>query len=340
MTEIIATAATTHFIEQADLNVSSPRELLESIAEQANGERATPFTVEHDPFCMPLGKTVYAWVEPYEGEFALMSRIYIEDNPQEVVHEGSQTVWMCLNFEDAPRPFTRRTVDEDDSEVKMIVDLTSFDGAEHSDEFLRDLQIIDSNVSLRPDRRFSLELDPLVRFVLSDPVVYGILTSAGLWLLRRGEKFTSYTVDETLRKIGDEISDSWSRKLIGFFKAYKNHQSEDTRPILSQTFIAMDDIDLVLLAKMERDEEHPGIILEKLTMEMTKYADLLEDAEEITFNRVGIDDWELLYFKTRSGRVIGTKECYERTLQRNSGNRGVSLGMTAGKRGPQRDKSN
>ena len=184
MTEIIATVATTHPIEQAGVRVSLPRESLESAAEQANGEREIPLTVEHDPLCMPFGKTVYAWVEPYEEEFALMSRIYIEDNPQEVVHEGSHTEWICLNFKDAPKPFIRRTVDVDDSEAKMIVDLTSFDSAEHSGELLRDLKIIDSNVSLRHGGRFSLGLEPLVQFVLSDPVVYGIFTSAGLWLLR------------------------------------------------------------------------------------------------------------------------------------------------------------
>ena len=340
MTEIIATVATTHPIEQAGVKVSLPKESLESAAEQANGERAIPFTVEHNPLCMPYGKTVDTWVQSYEGEYALMSRIYIEDNPQKVVHEGSHTEWICLNFEDAPGPFIKRTVDADISEVKMIVDLTSFGNAGDSDKLLRDLKIIDPNVSLKNGGRFALGPEPLVQFVLSESMLSLILAGAGFWLFRRAEKFTSYTVDETLRKIGDEISDSLSRKLIGFFKAYKKHQTKDRRSILSQTFIAMDDVDLVLLAKMERDEDHPQIVLEKLIEEMTRYADMLEDAEEITFNRVGIDDWELLYFKTRSGRVIGTKECYERTLQRSSGNRGVSLGMTEGQRAPQRDKTN
>ena len=340
MTEIIARVATTHIFEQAGVRVGLTKESLESGAERANGESAIPFTVEHDPFCMPLGKTVDAWVEPYEREYALMSRIYIDDNPQEVLHEGSHTEWVCLNFEDAPKPFIRRAVTVNDSQIEMIVDSARFVNAEASDELLRDLKVIDSNVSLRHGGRYSLELQPLVQFVLSDPVVYGILASAGLWLFRRAEKFASYTVDETLRKIGDEISDSWSEKLIGLFRAYRNHQPEDPRPILSQTAITVDDADLILLARIEWDEEHPRVVLGKLTVEMTKYADLLEDAEEITFSRVENDDWELLYFKTRSGKVIGTKECYERTLQRSKGNRGVSIGITIDGRGVQRDKNN
>ena len=197
-----------------------------------------------------------------------------------------------MNFEDAPKPFIRRAVNVDDSQVEMIVDLASFDNAEASDELLRDLKVIDSNVSLRHGGRYSLELQPLVQFVLSDSVIYGILASAGLWLFRRAEQFASYTVDETLRKVGDEISDSWSRKLIGFFRAYKNRRLEDTRPIVSQTIITVDDADLILLARIERNEEHPRVTLEKLTVEMAKYADMLEDAEEITFNRAENDDWD------------------------------------------------
>ena len=340
MTEIIARVATTHIIEQAGVRVALTKESLESGAERANGERAIPFTVEHDPLCMPLGKTVDAWVEPYDEGYALMSRIYIDDNPQEVLHEGSQTEWVCLNFEDAPKPFIRRAVIANDSQIEMIVDSARFVNAEVSDELLRDLKVIDPNVSLRHGGRYSLELQPLVQFVLSDPMVYGILASAGLWIFRRAEKFASYTVDETLRKIGDEISDSWSGKLIGLFRAYRNHQPEDPRPILSQTFVTVDDADLILLARIERDEEHPRVTLGKLTVAMTKYADLLEDAEEITLNRAENDDWELLYFKTHSGKVIGTKECYERTLQRSRGNRGVSIGITIEERGVQRDKNN
>ena len=88
MTEIIARVATTHLFEQAGVRVAFTKESLESGAERTNGERAIPFTVEHDPFCMPFGKTIDAWVEPYGGEYALMSRIYIDDDPQLVLHEG------------------------------------------------------------------------------------------------------------------------------------------------------------------------------------------------------------------------------------------------------------
>ena len=130
-----------------------------------------------------------------------------------------------------------------------------------------------------------------------------------------------------MRKVADEISDSLSSKLIGFLKAYKNCQPKDDRPITSQIVIPTDNTHLILLTKLERDEDHPRIDLEKLTAEMAKYADLLEDAEEATFARVGIDDWEFLYLKTRSGRVIGTIECYQKTVQEHNRNKGYSIGV-------------
>ena len=48
---------------------------------------------------------------------------------------------------------------------------------------------------------------------------------------------------------------------------------------------------------------------------MEKYGDLLQQAEEVTFARTGIDDWEFQYLKTRTGEVFGTLECYKRTTE-------------------------
>ncbi len=321
----VVRAATTHLVEQAGAKVRLPKTSLESASEQANGERAIPFTVEHDPFCLPIGKITEAWVEPYGPEHALMARIYIEDKPQNVIHEGSKNELVYLNFEDAPKPFLMKDTNIEDCQIGMMVDLTSFPNEGEYDKFLEDLKVIDSEISLRRYGRFSLGPEPLVQFILSNPNVSLALAIVGGWSLIRVEKFIGYTIDETLRKTADEISDSWSRKLIGFFKACKNRQSKDDRPTVSQIIVPTDGAHLVLLARIRSDEEHPRLDFEKLTAEMSKFADLLEDAEEVTFARKGIDDWEFLHLKTKSGKVVGTRECYEKTLQKQASNTGVSL---------------
>lgn len=324
MTQAVARVATTHPMEQAGVTVYLPKESLESASEQANGERAIPFTVEHDPFCLPIGKTTEAWVEPYGSEYALMARIYIEDEPQSVIHEGSKNELVYLNFEDAPKPFLMKATDTEDCQIEVMVDLTSFYNKDESDSFFEDLKVIDSEVSLRHGGRFSLGPEPFVQFILSNPDVSSALAIAG-WSLWRVEKFVRYIIDETLRKAADEISDSWSGKLIDFLKAYKSRQPKDDRPTVSQIILPTDDALLVLLARIERDEEYPRLNFEKLTAEMSKYADLLEDAEEVTFARKGTDDWEFVHLKTKSGKVIGTRACYEKTLLKQGSNTGVSL---------------
>ena len=324
MAEAVARVATTHPMEQAGVEICLTKESLESASEQANGERAIPFTVEHDPFCLPIGKTTEAWVEPYGPEYALMARIFIEDKPQSVIHEGSKIELVYLNFEDSPKPFLMKATNIEDYQIEVIVDFTSLPNKEESDSFLEDLKVIDSEASLRHGGRFSLGPEPLVQFILSNPDV-SLALAIGGWSLNRVEKFVRYTIDETLRKVADEISDSWSGKLIDFFKAYKNRQSKDDRPTVSQIIVPTDDFHLVLLARIENDEEHPRLDFEELTTEMSMYVDLLEDAEEVTFARKGTDGWEFAYLKTKSGKVVGTRECYEKTLEKQGSNTGVSL---------------
>ena len=104
MKEIIGTVATTHLIQRGEFPVRVSKEALESGARQANGDRAIPITVDHDPFCMPLGKSVEAWVEPLGGEYALKSRIYIEDAAIPSAHEKSGVEIVHLGFKEASKP--------------------------------------------------------------------------------------------------------------------------------------------------------------------------------------------------------------------------------------------
>ena len=335
MTEISGRVATTHVIEQAGVQVAFTKEALESLSEQANGECAAPIIVEHNPFCLPIGKTIEAWVEPFGNEYALMSRIYIEDNPQCTIHPESKVALAHLNFNHAPKPFLKRRVDSEESDTALIIDLTSFADQEESDAFARELKAVDPKVSLQLGGRFSLGPEPLIQLVISDAAVTSTILKAfagvaAWWSLKRAGKFVTYTIDETLRKVAAELSDSLSGKLIGFLRAYKNRQPKNDRPITSQIIIPTDKTHLILLAKTERDEEDLRIDLAKLITEIAKYADLLEDAEEATFARIGIDDWEFLYLKTKSGRVIGTMECYQKTLRELNRDKGFSIDIGEG----------
>ena len=53
----------------------------------------------------------------------------------------------------------------------------------------------------------------------------------------------------------------------------------------------------------------------------------MQCAEEATFARLENNEWEFQFLKTRTGKVIGTPECYERTNEKYQGVQGVSIGI-------------
>ena len=315
MVEYTTRIAKTGLVEQGATTVRLTREVIESVSDQVNGERSLPFSVEHDPYCMPIGKIKEAWVEPFEDEYVVMARIHVEDDAQSAIHMRSGTELVYLDFASAPKPFVQQFKKADQSLITVGVDLANFDNTQNHAAFTDAVNCIDEEITCEFVGRHSLESEPLIRFVLSYPEISVALSVGGLWILKRVEKFIRYTVDETLKKTADEISDILSAKIRQIVSSYKNYQSGDKKPILIE-IIVPNDMNLILLTQIDRDEEFPSINLKKLTTEMEKYGDLLQQAEEITFARTGVDDWEFLYLKTRTGEVFGTSECFKRTTQK------------------------
>lgn len=325
MTEMTFRLATTHEFQQGNHRIQIPKALLESAAIQANGDRAMPFTIEHDLYCLPIGKTTEAWVEPYEGEYALMHRAYIEHAPKFIRHERTGTDLVLLDFAGDPKPFIDKFSKTRQSQFSVSVDRANFDTVRSYDTFVNDVRHIDNGISGNIGR-YALGPEPLIQFVLSEPVL-SLALGFGIWTFRRVEKFVRYTVDETLRRVGDDIAEIASSKIKETLSAYRSRQSEDDRPVLIQTAI-LGDPDLILLSRILQDEEFQGIDLGKLTVEMEKYGDLLQGASEATFTMTENGEWTSLYLKTRTGEVIGTPECYKRTVEKAGDikEKGVSLG--------------
>lgn len=323
MTEYQGIVATTHEIQRGGQKTAFTKEELEAAAKELNGERGLPFTVEHDPFCLPIGKTIQAWVEPYEGEYALKAVTHVEDSPIYRTHPETGTRLVHLSFREAPKPFFRKYEGFKDNQVSVSVDFSNFDTSRDFREFERDMESIDKNFSCRLEERHELIPEPVIQFVVSNPALSAAI-GLGLWASARAEKFIRNTVDETLKKFSIDLAEILHIKLREVFRAFGNRRSADERPVLVQ-FVMKTDIDLVLLARVECDEDIPVIDLEKLTAEMENYKDLLHDAEEVTFALSGTDNWEFRYLKTKTGEVVGTADCYERTRERSRNISGVSI---------------
>ena len=305
MSEITAVLATTAIVEQGGIRIRLSREAIESTPEQIAGDSAIPMIVNHDPFSLPIGKIKDAWVEPLESELAAVVRIHIEDDPSiEKLRSGIELI--RLDFEDDQRPFKRDT-----RTGTLAVDQANFNNMQDYSAFAKDVSHIDGEITCSNEiGRRALTPEPLVQFVVNNPE----MSAALAWILLRLEGFVRYTVDETLRKVADDISDSLSEKLKNILKAYGKRRSNDNRPTVTKIIIPGGDTELTLLVKTEHGEEFPAIDLGKLTTEMEKYGELLQEADCATFARVGVNDWEFLYLTTRSGKVFGTLECHKRTL--------------------------
>ena len=177
--------------------------------------------------------------------------------------------------------------------------------------FADDVRLIDDSIVCDNGLgRHSLTPEPFIEFIVANPEIALILA----WLLRRAEKFARYTVDETFKIVGDYISGALSTRIIKILRAYTSRRSEDDRANVIQIIIP-GELELCLLVKIEADEEFPTLCLKEIADEMEKYRDVLEEATRIILARVGTNDWKFLYATTQSGKVIGTRECYENTLE-------------------------
>ena len=79
MSDVVRVVSGTSVVSQGATTVQITKEALEDAAQQANGARAIPLTLEHDPSLMPLGRVQKAWVELSGKEHLLISRVSIED---------------------------------------------------------------------------------------------------------------------------------------------------------------------------------------------------------------------------------------------------------------------
>ena len=227
--------------------------------EGINGDRAVKSNVDHDLFCMPFGKVVNAWVEAHEDRHLLLARIFYEDEVKSAVHLKTGTQLALFEFSEHPKPFVREFQNGPQEETRVNVDIANFDDWQQYSEFENDVGSIDQRIACSFGLgRKSAVPEPIIQFVLSNPVATVVLTMVARWILVRAGKFITHTTDETLRKIGDDLSDELSAKVRAVLKSYKRRQSKDDRPVVTQ-IIVQGDVELNLLTRTEHDSEYQNL---------------------------------------------------------------------------------
>lgn len=300
--------ATTNVINGVRLT----RQSLFDAAEKANGERAIRQGLEHDPHFVPLGKARSAEVVDRDGYSTLE---VVSDDTHNIsmrIHESSRTRIVELTFPNDPRPFVIYDEGKFQAPLTVAADWTNFDSNKDFEEFVNSSEEDNESEVSQPMLRRSLVPDPLIQFAVNYPELVIALT----WMARRGEKFLRYTIDRTLQKAGDSISDEISEKLKKWIGGYNRLRSPDERDVTSHIIINSEP-QIDLLTRSQQIEHDTEIGIESLVKQMELYQDLIEEADSITFARTTRDEeWKFLYLTTKSGKIIAAEECYMKTIEK------------------------
>lgn len=202
--------------------------------DQVNGERAPRAIPEHDPHYLSIGKVAKASVENRGEDVLLTTTIDDTHSTRHFQHEPTGATMIEMTFTNDARPFVRDHFKDEPSTIEVTADRVNFRNWTEFEQFETQAKDPISHADHTGSFvRQSLTPEPLIKFLIDYPE----LAVALVWVLRRGEKFLRYTVDETLRKVGDDISDALSRRIRNVIKVYDKQRADDNRHVTSQLII-------------------------------------------------------------------------------------------------------
>ena len=306
MREYVVCLATTGWIQKEGRNIRLSEGALEDQKRRINNETHIPFGFEHNPMLMPIGRTDSAWLERTEDKTSLMAKCLVHSDVDGQRHSRSGTNIANLQFGSSNKGFASNRDNEDDGDIIIAVDPSDFENRESLDRFVQKVTNEDRTVRVRNYERNSV-----------DP--YGvILIAMGAWVFRRLEKFARHVIDETLRKVGDKVSDklsNWILETTGVFEQTASKKMEKYHVVMKFPGRPK----LVLVSERlvgEIGGEVDKLHLTEIDDLLARYEDLFSEAQEITLIRKQKGEWKFQHIKTRDGNIIGDWECYQDSVKR------------------------
>ena len=295
-----------------DIRMLLSTEAVMDLAVQANGERAIRSILEHDPHYLPIGKITKVSVEEREEYFVVQTTIDDTHDIKQFRHPGTDDEMVEVTFINDDRPFARFDCSPESRTIDAKADLANFSGMSAYNTFVAEAED-SSNLADHAGMlmRRSLTPEPLIQFVINHPILSVVLG----WIILRGEKFVTYTVDQTLRKSGDDLSEALSRRIRNVINKFDEHRADDDRPVTSHIVVQRVP-EIHLLTRCYDVENNTDIGLASLCKQLEAHKDLLESAESVTLARANSnEDWKVLYIETAAGTVIAPAERYEATSE-------------------------
>ncbi len=276
-------------------------EALHSSAASINDrERKPGMSADHDQLCPPLGQVVACRVVPIEdGHHALVADYDIFPDATQITLPSGEDGWE-QESEKHRFPFTAAEFDHPSSSFCVSTDRTGVGGYPEVQAFFEELHAeTDADFETQLSERRSLLPDPQIVFTL------GIKASAA-WLGLRMAKAAADALEPELK--------AFFKIVIAATKKMAMKAIPVNRPV-TYVFQIHGTPNLELVAR----SRNADLVISAITG--AKYADLKPQIDELRqrfqaeFVQFKMDDdgkWNFNFLLTNEGKVIGTKESFDR----------------------------
>ncbi|MDE0332711.1 MAG: hypothetical protein OXL41_12660 [Nitrospinae bacterium] len=283
------------------------KEALEGSCEDLNRNAHIPLGVDHDPSMMPVGRTDRAWITKIEEEWHLFAEFTINTEAEKQFHQSSGTYIADLNVGGSSKGICSASSLKNKEGIRIDADRTDFDEDNSWEEFSSVVKSRNCGLNVKEYGRNSLE-----------SVAGYLLISLGIWMLVRFEKFSRHIVDETMRKVGDELSDKWSKSILEILSSFEKSSSKRMNTYHALVTIS-GEIDLVFV--LDRKKQDSSLKLDSFNFSqiasvVSCYSDIIENAQEITLIQSSDGAWKFHHMKMKDGNIVGDWNNYEKSVKR------------------------
>ena len=305
MKKHVACLMTTDWFQKEGRNIRFSQEALEDQRKQINEVAHIPFGFDHNPTLMPIGRTDGAWLERTDDRVSLMVNFLVHLDVDTQPHPKSETNIASLQFGKSDRGFVSNKQTEADGDVVISVDPSDFENSESWDAFVRKMTDKNRTIQVKEYARNAVDPDGL------------ILITLGAWAFFRLEKFARHVIDETLRKVGDRVSDKLSNVILDTISVFEQTTSKKIEKY-HVVIVFPGHPELVLVSERLVNELDKPLTIDSAEMGdlLARYGDLFSEAQEITLIREQRGGWKFQHIKTVDGNIVGDWECYQASIER------------------------
>ena len=283
------------------------KEALEGACDDLNRNAHIPIEVDHNPSMMPVGRTGNAYITKAEGEWSLFSELVLNTEAERLFHPLSGTYIADLNVGGSSKKICAVSRSSNSERIEIGADRTDFEHRESWDEFVAEVEKKSMDVTVKEYGRNAI-----------DPMIGYLCIPLGIWTIMRIEKFARHVIDETMRKVGDELSDKWSNLILDILSSFEKSSSKKVSRYHVLVTIS-GEVDIVFILEREKkkyDDNIDSFKFSDIASVVSCYSDIIENASEITLIQSNEGVWRFSHVKLKDGNIVGDWKNYERSVKR------------------------